>query len=236
MTMPGRVMRLLLLARPRREIRQLRQRDVHAERARARVIRTKRLRVSAATACRRHHVAHQQLRPDVGGHRARPHHLAVREHHAGGTAILHQHLAHRRRCPDLGARALGRPRHRLRDRTHAADRVPPDARPCRSPRRSSDAAARRPCPASRATHRRRRCRRRRKLAFTTSLSNHSSRNAAALFVKRSAITCFSASGMPNVRRPDGRGTNRLEQSAAGIRRRLQHQIAQHACSLSSAAS
>ncbi len=122
----GGVMVRRRAARQRREARQLRQRDVHAERAGAAAPAphaVEKIRIERAV---RHHRRVEELGIDVGGHRGgrgccvRP--RAPRR----SAALLDQDLAHRHVGLDLDAVRRGGARHRLRDRAHAADRMAPD--------------------------------------------------------------------------------------------------------------
>ena len=114
-------------ARQRRKARQLRERDVDPERAGAAAPRAhaaKKVRIERAV---RDHCGIEAPGIDIGGDGGAAHDAPVREHDAGGPALLDQDLAHRRTGLDLHAMARRRPRHGLRDRAHAADGVPPEA-------------------------------------------------------------------------------------------------------------
>ena len=67
------------------------------------------------------------LRIDIGNDRAGADRRAILEHDAGRAAALDDDLAHRRADVDADAVLLGRARHRLGDRAHAADSVAPHA-------------------------------------------------------------------------------------------------------------
>ena len=125
--MPAGVM---IRSRPpgqRREVGQLRQRDVHAKRAGAAAPAADAL----AKILRQHRGvdqrAVQQLRIQVGYDAARPDRLAVRGDHAHGAAAFDQNFAHRTRDSNVDAARRRRLRHRLRDGAHAADRMSPRA-------------------------------------------------------------------------------------------------------------
>ena len=128
MMMPEPWWSCAVLARPAGEVRQLRQRHVHAEDGGARFQADEaaaQLRVDGALG---HQVAEQQLGRHIGGHGARPDALARMQLHAGGPATFDEQRSHRRAGADDSAARLGRPRHGLGDGPHAADGVAPDAR------------------------------------------------------------------------------------------------------------
>ena len=111
------------------EVRQARQRHVHAEGARARLE-----RADAAQEIRGQfrgcdQALVQQLRPDVGDDGVGHHLLAALQPDADRAAGVDQHARHRRLEADRHAHALHDRRHRLRDRAHAAHGVAPRALP-----------------------------------------------------------------------------------------------------------
>ncbi len=118
---------MIAVARQAAETRQTRQRDVHAERARAAFI------IRHALARQRRHIflleqaLVEQLRIDIGGDRARAQRLALLGNHADGLAALDDHLAHADARADVRTGRRRRLGHRLRDRTHAADGMAPGA-------------------------------------------------------------------------------------------------------------
>ena len=75
----------------------------------------------------RDHRRIEQLGIDVGRDGGAADHPSIREHDAAGPALLDHDLPDRRAGLDLDAMLRGRGGHRLRDRPHAADGVPPDA-------------------------------------------------------------------------------------------------------------
>ena len=119
---------LQLLARPAPEIRQLGQRDVHAEGAGAGLEAREAPMEIGVDGALGHEVAEQQLRGHVGRHRARGDALAGGEANAARPAAFDDQRGDRRLGADDGTARLRGPRHRLADGAHAADRVAPHAR------------------------------------------------------------------------------------------------------------
>ncbi len=118
---------MIAFARQGGEIRQARQRHIHAERAGTAAPVRHPLTGRRGHIVRAHQLFVQQLGIDVGHHRAGTQGFAVGGHHADRTALLDQHFAHA--GPGAQFRA-GRARgagHRLGDRAHAADGVAPGA-------------------------------------------------------------------------------------------------------------
>ena len=114
-------------ARQAGEIRQLRQRDVHAERAGAAAPFRDALRECGGQRRAVDQRAVEQLRIEIGDDRARADRLALLRHDADRAALLDDDLAHGRIDANLHAVRGRGLRHRLRDRAHAADGVAPHA-------------------------------------------------------------------------------------------------------------
>jgi hypothetical protein len=113
--------------RQRRKRRQLRQRNVHAERARACLPPLHALRHR-----RWDHFAGQEfleklLRINVRNDCARPERCAIFQNDSGSAAALHDDFANRQAHIDANAVLAGCPGHRLRYRAHASDGMPPYA-------------------------------------------------------------------------------------------------------------
>ena len=123
----GGVMVGAIASRQRREARQLRERDVDAEGCGGATPCAHAAKKDRLERARRDHRGIKKLGIDVGGDRRGADHLAVPEHHAGGPALLDQDLANGGLGRDVHAMRCGRARHRLRDRAHAPDRVPPES-------------------------------------------------------------------------------------------------------------
>ena len=127
MMMPALVMFRHRLAGQAGEIRQLRQGDVHAERARAIAI----TRDAGAKLGRQiggcDQALEQQRRIEVGGNDRGRDAPAVHQLHPRRLAPVDQHLPDRRIGQDLYALSGAGLCHRLGDGAHAADRVAPGA-------------------------------------------------------------------------------------------------------------
>ena len=121
----GLMMRLQMRARRSGEVRQLAQRDIHAERGRtAAIARDPRLGIFVQRALR-HEMLIQQFRIDVGHHHRRRNFATVCQHYAHRTPALDQHLRDFGIGVDANAARETFFRHRLGDRAHTADRMPP---------------------------------------------------------------------------------------------------------------
>ena len=121
----ARVMRLRRAARQAREVGQLRQRDVHAERAGAAAVAGDARAKVVVQVLGRDEALEQELRIDVGDDAPRLDHVAGLELDARRAPGLHEHARDRRTRAQLDAARRALRGHRLRDRAHAADRVAP---------------------------------------------------------------------------------------------------------------
>ena len=115
----------LRLAGTAREVGQLGKRDVHAE-GPGPDLRPVKRRADPARRPFRHQVAEQQFRRDIGRHGARGDSLAGMRGERRLPCHARDHAATRRWC-GRQHRAPRLPRHGLRDRAHAADRMAPHA-------------------------------------------------------------------------------------------------------------
>ena len=113
--------------RQRREYRQFRQRNVHAERARTRLPPLHPLGHRRWDHFAGEEFLEKLLRINVGNDGACPEWCAIFQYDSGRVAALHDDFANRRAHIDANAVLAGCPRHRLRYRAHASDGMPPDA-------------------------------------------------------------------------------------------------------------
>ena len=121
------MVRLQLRARHRGEVRQLAQRDIHAERAGPIAIAFDALRGVVVQLLALDQLGVQQLRIEVADNGGRAQFAAIGQNHANGFFVFDDEFGHVGIGVDGDAARLAFLAHGLGDRAHAADRVAPHA-------------------------------------------------------------------------------------------------------------